>query len=325
MKLTSPLRGGKADAVTLPYRGDKRVGKSAQMLTMKTVIALALLALLAGPATAADTPEQTWKTEIAQADYFWSKAPHAILKIQDAAYLGEGQAATLTGTKGKPDSWHWTPGEKKGALVARYKHGTASVLKDGKTFGIAAIEKGIAVDKDVEIVGAPTQVDAGVMGVRIMVFNQQAKAAKDFTGVDFYPYDPAWRVNASFKPDPKRTARVFRTSRGTDKAFFHAGDATFSLKGKRFTLPLYSDQQKKITAMSAFFTDALTNIETYGAGRYVDAEPFGAFPPKTVTIDFNFAYNPNCVRSPFFTCPVATDDIAVAIKAGERDPHKTHS
>jgi hypothetical protein len=292
---------------------------------MKTIVGLVFFALMTGSAIAAGTPEQIWKKEIADGNYAWAKAPHAILKIQDAAYLGEGQSATLTGIKGKPDSWHWVQGEKKGALVARYKGGKLNVRKDGKTFDISAVAKGIPIDKDVEIVGAPTQVAAGVMGVRIMVFNQQAKAAKDFTGVDFYPYDPAYRVSATFKADPKRTPRVFRTSRGTDKEFFHAGDAAFSLKGKTFSLPLYSDEQKKITGMSAFFTDALTNIETYGAGRYVDVEPFGAFPPRKVTIDFNFAYNPNCARSPFFTCPVATDDIALAIKAGERDPHKKHS
>lgn len=290
----------------------------------RLIFAVLFAAGLASAAFAA-TPEEIWKKEIAEGNYAWAKAPHAILKIQDAAYLGEGQAATLVGHKGKSDSWHWVSGEKKGALVARYAHGSASVVKDGKTFDFAAIRKGIPIDKDVEIVGAPTQVNAGVMGTRIMVFNQRARAAKDFTGVDFYPYDPTYRVSATFKPDPKRTARVFRTSRGTDKEFFHAGDATFSLKGKRFTLPLYSDEQKKISGMSAFFTDALTNIETYGAGRYVDVEPFGGFPPKTITIDFNFAYNPNCARSPFFTCPVATDDIALAIKAGERDPHKKHS
>jgi len=287
-------------------------------------IAAFLTAGIASAALAA-SPEEVWKKEIAEGNYAWAKAPHAILKIQDAAYLGEGQAATLTGTKGKPDSWRWTSGEKKGALVARYAHGGVSVSKDGKTFDLAALAKGIAIDKDVEIVGAPTQVGAGVMGVRIMVFNQQAKAAKEFTGVDFYPYDPAYRLSAKFVADPKRTARVFRTSRGTDKQFFHAGDALFTLKGKAIKLPLYTDDQKKIASMSAFFTDTLTNIETYGAGRYVDVEPFGAFAPKTVTIDFNFAYNPNCARSPFFTCPVAADDIALAIRAGERDPHKKHS
>ena len=288
----------------------------------KAILGAMALAAIAVPAWAA-TPQEIWKAEIAEGNFGWSKAPHAILKIQDAAYLGEGEAASLIGTRGKPESWHWTKGDR-GALVARYAHGHASVTKDGKTFDQTAIARGIAVDKDVEIAGAATQVGAGVMGIRIMVFNQQAKAAKDFTGVDFFPYDPAYRVRAKFTPDPKRTARVFRTSRGTDKEFFHAGDATFTLQGKTVRLPFYADGQQKIEDMSAFFTDGLTGLQTYGAGRYVDAEKFGAFPPKTITIDFNFAYNPNCARSPFFTCPVATDTIALAVKAGERDPHMKH-
>lgn len=288
----------------------------------RAILGAMVLAAMALPAQAA-TPQDIWKAEIAQGNFAWSKAPHAILKIQDAAYLGEGEAASLIGTPGKPESWHWTKGDK-GKLVARYAHGHASVTSNGKVFDEMAIAKGIAVDKDVEIVGAATQVGAGVMGIRIMVFNQQAKAAKDFTGVDFFPYDPAYRVTAKFTPDPKRTARVFRTSRGTDKTFFHAGDATFTLQGKAVTLPFYADGPQKIEDMSAFFTDGLTGLQTYGAGRYVDAEKFGDFPPKTITIDFNFAYNPNCARSPFFTCPVATDNIALAIKAGERDPHVKH-
>jgi uncharacterized protein (DUF1684 family) len=188
----------------------------------------------------------------------------------------------------------------------------------------ADIGKGIPIDTDIDIRGAQTQVDAGVIGARIMVFNQQAKAAKEFKGVDFFGYDPSYRVTATFKADSARPARVFRTSRGTDKQFYHTGDATFVLKGKSVTLPFYADDRNKIASMSAFFIDGLTGTETYGSGRYVDVGSFGAFPPKTVTIDFNEAYNPNCARSAFFTCPVATDVIALAVKAGEKDPHKAH-
>ena len=65
--------------------------------------------------------------------------------------------------------------------------------------------------------------------------------------------------------------------------------------------------------MTSFFVDDLTGKETYGAGRYVDISDFGAFPPKSVIIDFNGAYNPNCARSAFFTCPVATDVVALML------------
>ena len=170
---------------------------------------------------------------------------------------------------------------------------------------------------------APTWVGAGIEGWRLFVYNQKNPAAKDFKGVSYFAYDPAYRVEARFNPDAALPPRVFNTSRGTTKQFYHAGDASFTLKGKKFTLPFYaeSNDPKRIDSISAFYTDGLTGKGAYGAGRYLDVKGFGPFPPKAVTIDFNGAYNPNCARSAHFTCPVTVDDIALAIKAGERDPH----
>src|SRR6202012_626943 len=123
-----------------------------------------------------------------------------------------------------------------------------------------ATQKHLPVDPDVDVIGYQPQVSAGVMGVRVLVYNQKRADALNFTGVDYFPYDPAYRVSASFKPDPKLPPRVFHTSRGTDKQFFHAGDATFTLKGKTFTLPFYAgdNDPKKIDEASAFFLDDLT-------------------------------------------------------------------
>jgi uncharacterized protein (DUF1684 family) len=284
-------------------------------------------ALLPFATAAAPSPEQAWKADLVQTNKDYASVPHAILKIQDAAYLREGDTATLIGTTGKPETYHWVHGgSAKGVLTATVHGGHPTVAKAGKIFSESEIAKGIVVDKDVDIAGTPTQVSAGVIGARIFVFNQKSAAAKAFTGVDYFPYDPAYRVLATFVPDPKLAPRAFRTSRGTDKQFFHVGEASFTLKGRKFTLPFYADGRdpKKIATISAFFTDDLTGKGTYGAGRYVEADGFGAFPPKTITIDFNSAYNPNCARSAFFTCPVALDDIAIAVKAGERDPHFAH-
>lgn len=293
------------------------------VLTGGAVLAMTVVAL----AASTKTPQETWKTEIANANKHYSVEQHAILKIQDAAYLGEGQSATLTGTKGKPESYRWVMGKKpNGVLVATYVKGHTSAVMNGKTIPETTLSKALPVDTDVEIMGQATQVNAGVNGVCIFLYNQKAPPAKAFKGLDYFPYDPAYRVQASFKPDPKLVPHAFRTSRGTDKEFYHAGEATFTLQGKQFTLPFYAGDKdpKKIDALSAFFTDGMTGKETYGAGRYVDIEKFGAYPPKTLTIDFNFAYNPNCARSDFYTCPIAIDDVKLAIKAGEKDPHTKH-
>jgi uncharacterized protein (DUF1684 family) len=304
----------------------RNIMASARIAAQHAWCGIVLVGLLAAwpVAAAPQSPEAAWKAGLADANLAYSQKPHAILKIQDAAYLGEGDAATLVGAKAKPDSFHWEAGVKAGALVARYAHGHASAAMNGKNFDEKAIEKGIRITPDIDIMGVPTQVDAGVMGVRIFIFNQQAKAAKEFKGLDYFPYDPSYRIAARFTPDPKLPPRVFVTSRKTSKQFYHAGDAVFALNGKKIRLPFYTDDTRPITDITAFFMDDMTGRGTYGAGRYVDADPFGKFPPKTITIDFNDAYNPNCARSAFFTCPVATDNIPVAIKAGERDPHMKH-
>ena len=293
----------------------------------RTLAALIGATFMLAAAPAPQTPLAAWQAGIVDANKDWSKIPHAILKIQDAAYLGEGQSATLTGAKGKPDSYKWLPGKiQDGILTVTFHAGKMTGSLHGKPLDDATLQKSVAIDSNIDIQGFPTQVSAGVMGVRVMLYNQLRADALNFKGVDYFAYDPAYRITATFKPDPKLPPRVFRTSRGTDKQFFHAGDATFTLKGKTFTLPFYSgdNDPKKIADMSSFFMDDLTGTVTYGAGRYVDIDHFGAFPPKTATIDFNNAYNPNCARSAFYTCPVATDSLAMQVRAGEKDPHVKH-
>jgi hypothetical protein len=305
-----------------------------------TRLAASLAVLLLGAAGPLPTPEQAWKAGIDGENKDYAQVPHAMLKIQDSAYVGEGQNAVLTGEMGKPASWHWTGSQGvviHGAAQTFPKDSAASVsplkvsvqggkllvARDGKPIDAGKITGSIAIDKDIDIAGQPTQVGAGVPGWRVFIYNQQNPAAKAFKGVAYYPFDPAFRVIAKFTPDPQLPARTFRTSRGTGKQFHHAGDATFTLKGQRVTLPFYSDgaDAKSVTDMSAFFHDDLTGKGAYGAGRYVDVQPFGKFPPASVVIDFNQAYNPNCARSVHFTCPLAVDTVPLAVAAGERDPH----
>lgn len=284
----------------------------------------ALAAVLLAVAADAKTPAEAWKDSLKDDNAAWATNKHAILKINDAAYVHQGEFVSLTGDPAKPSSWHWAKGKQAGAVViATFAGGKPSVTKDGKPVSPEVLAKGIDIAPGVDVAGMPAQMSPGETGLRIMVFNQAHPAAKAFKGVDYFAYDPAYRVAAKFKPDPKMTPHIFRTSRGLDKQFFHTGDASFTLQGKAITLPLYSEEKvpAKMKEMSSFFTDELTGKGAYHAGRYVDVEPFGAFPPATLTIDFNYAYNPNCARSSFYNCPFAVDFIPLAMKAGEKDPH----
>jgi hypothetical protein len=291
---------------------------------MKSFLIAASLVAIGAPALAL-APEAAWKKDIADTNKAYTVAAHAILKIQDAAYLGEGNSASLVGQRGVPGSYKWAQGEQPDAIViAAFSGGKAVLKKDGKTLANSLAD--LAVDKDVDVQAYPTQVQAGVPGIRVFVYNQENPAIKAFKGVDYFPYSPAYIVTADFTPDPKLPARSFITSRRTSKQFYRAGVAHFTLQGRQFDLPFYADTNdpKKITALSAFFTDELTGKGAYGAGRYVDSPDLKSFPPKQFKIDFNYAYNPNCARSAFFTCPVAVDHVALAVSAGERDPHLHH-
>lgn len=317
--ISSPSAGAR-DAAIAPARV-----RTLQRLGL--VIALAVAAIIPIGAQAVQTPEEAWHQAIADQNKSYAEKPHAMLKIQDSVYLSEGQSAELLGRIGEPASWRWSSAtEAGGALKVSFKDGKLNVWQGGTPVDSKRITDSIAMDKDVDVVGHPTQVAAGTIGWRIFVYNQKSQAATEFTGVSYFPYDPAFRVTARFLPDANLPPRVFRTSRGTDKQFYHAGDAVFTLADKTITLPFYTDgnDRKQIKDMSAFFTDALTGSGAYGAGRYVDVEGFAKFPPSTVVIDLNQAYNPNCARSAHFTCPLAVDAIDLPVTAGERDPHAAH-
>ena len=291
---------------------------------MKYLLFAVCLVAVAAPAFAL-VPEAAWEADIANTNKEYTTTHHAMLKIQDAAYLGEGNTASLVGQRGAPSSYKWVQGEQAGAiLVASYAGGKPVLRKDGRQLADPLAD--ITIDRDVDVQAYPTQVEAGVQGIRVMVYNQQNPAVKAFKGVDYFPYNPDFIVTASFTPDRKLPAQSFVTSRKTSKQFYRAGVARFTLQGKDVTLPFYTDTNdpKKITALSAFFTDGMTGKGAYGAGRYVDLADLKSFPPKSFKIDFNYAYNPNCARSAFFTCPVAIDRLPLAIAAGERDPHLHH-
>jgi uncharacterized protein (DUF1684 family) len=73
------------------------------------------------------------------------------------------------------------------------------------------------------------------------------------------------------------------------------------------------------------FRDATNGTETYGAGRYlVDAAKsadLGGDPAAgTLTLDFNFAYQPSCAFDPRWACPLAPPEnrLAIEVRAGER-------
>jgi hypothetical protein len=277
------------------------------------------------PSTTSPSAVAAWEQWRAEENAAWATKEFAILKIDDAVYLNDGQSAWLTNRRQKMLEYAWTLDAlaAPSGLRATYKDGKADVTDKGKTESFTLEElRRVNVGPGVDVRFGLTQVSPGVDGLRVMVYNQGHPLAREFKGLDHFPYDPSAVVEAAFEASPSMEGVDFQTSRGWLKRINRAGYASFAIEGKPVRLAMYSDETdpKKVKRLSAFFLDELSGKETYGVGRYLDIDVLGL--PKRLTIDFNRAYNPNCARSPHYNCPYAIDKIPLPLRAGEKIPPK---
>ena len=214
--------------------------------------------------------------------------------------------------------------------ISAIHHGALTATLDGKPVSIENLQKSVAIDTGIDVNGEETPIAAHVNGWRFWVYNQKHPAALKFTGLAYYPYDPSFRVQGQYVPDPALVTTTFHTSHKSDKDYYHTGDAVFTLKGKSFRLPIFarSNDPAKIKGAQGFFQDELTGKGAYPAGRYIDVAFDNAGnkvnAEHPVTLDFNDAYNPDCARSPFWTCPLTDVHFDIPFAVGERDPHNLH-
>lgn len=144
--------------------------------------------------------------------------------------------------------------------------------------------------------------------------DRQAEALKHFDTIPHYPVNVAWRIEAKWEPyDPPRPA-VIPNILGFDTETPMKGAAVFEWNGATHRLePDDADSE----AFFFVFGDVTNGKETYGGGRYMYMDP----PDSTgrMVLDFNRAYNPPCVFSPYATCPLPRPEnrLPFAVEAGE--------
>ena len=134
-----------------------------------------------------------------------------------------------------------------------------------------------------------------------------------FSGLDYFDPRPDLVFTVKVEPGDGSEVRV-QTSDNREKVYRKAGRARFEIEGELVGLTLYDTGH---TGLFIPFRDATSGDTTYGAGRFLDVEPNE---DGTVTIDFNLAYNPSCVYSDGWSCPIppAENSLTVPIEAGER-------
>jgi uncharacterized protein (DUF1684 family) len=150
-----------------------------------------------------------------------------------------------------------------------------------------------------------------------------AEGRKHFTSVDYFPYDPAFRVLADVEP-AEDEVREIAGSEGSSTRFRRFGRARFELDGVPRVLEVFwLDEYGGGVFLP--IADATSGKETYGGGRYVldtvKGSDLGERDGRLV-LDFNYAYNPSCAYDPRWACPLTppANRLETEVRAGEKNP-----
>lgn len=153
------------------------------------------------------------------------------------------------------------------------------------------------------------------------------KQKQVFEKLNYYSINQAYRIIADFEKFPLQENMQINTSTGVTRVFKKHGKATFQLSNSLHEL-LVLKSTDRLTADVLFipFTDETSGRETYGAGRYLDAEMSSTNNSKII-IDFNTAYNPYCAYNPTYECPLPPKEnmLTIKIEAGEKNFEKLTS
>ncbi|MBK6734555.1 MAG: DUF1684 domain-containing protein [bacterium] len=147
----------------------------------------------------------------------------------------------------------------------------------------------------------------------VRVKDRESETLRSFQGIDRYPVDARWRVTARLEGGPG-TVKVPNVL-GQESDEPSPGTLVFELSGKEYRLSPTGAPGEELFLV---FGDATNNHGTYGGGRFLSAPAPAA--DGTVVLDFNRAYNPPCVFTPYATCPLPgkANTLPVAIEAGEK-------
>ncbi|MCL4323857.1 MAG: DUF1684 domain-containing protein [Candidatus Thermoplasmatota archaeon] len=141
---------------------------------------------------------------------------------------------------------------------------------------------------------------------------------KTFPGLNYYPIEEKLRFAVRLAPVDPPTPLSFGVSQGPPRPMLKVGYFDFVVDGAPQRLWAYrSADPHGGGSLFVPFRDATSGKETYGAGRYLDLE---ATEEGTYTLDFNEAYNPYCIYSDCYSCPLPPMEnwLKVPLRAGEK-------
>ena len=177
-----------------------------------------------------------------------------------------------------------------------------------------------------DLTGEPTVLDVGTLrmyvvergerfGLRVRDHASPALAA--FEGMPSFEIDPGWRLIGRLEPAAPGATLEIMDVIGVLTREPTPGTVVFEREGRAWRLDALPGEADG--SLWLVFADATNGSSTYGGGRFVYTEPVAG--DGSVVVDFNLAYNPPCVFTPYATCPLPPPQnrLQLAIEAGERN------
>jgi hypothetical protein len=146
---------------------------------------------------------------------------------------------------------------------------------------------------------------------------------KEFKGLSYFKIDQKWKVTARLEKYSKPDTIKMKTTTERLPLYLVYGKAYFDVNGSEFSLTIYRNVGLMTKPgyedyLFVPFTDATSGLKSYGGGRYIDARIIES---DHIIIDFNRAYNPYCVYSKKYSCPIPPSEnyLELMVNAGEKD------
>ena len=157
---------------------------------------------------------------------------------------------------------------------------------------------------------------SGRPGLRVR--DTAAPTLRAFRGLDYFAVDPRWRITGHLLRGAAEATVPVPDILGNVVDEHTPGIVEFEVDGQTCRLVAL---EAGPGALALVFGDRTNGRETYGGGRFLVT---GAVrDDDAVELDFNLAYNPPCVFSPYATCamPPRGNRLDVRIEAGEKAWH----
>ena len=142
-----------------------------------------------------------------------------------------------------------------------------------------------------------------------------------FRGIEYFPYDPRWRLRGTISPASGDGFEIPLAGDGVLKVS-PAGRVAFEFEGGGHSLTVFW-MEGYGGGVWLPFGDATGRSTTFGGGRYLYDTIKGAdlgVDGDAMVLDFNYAYNPSCAYNDHWVCPLVPPEnvLSIAIEAGEK-------